>query len=47
MTLHVWEQVEGNESLSRMPVPGGWIYDVGLYNAVFVPKPKKDKDTNT
>ena len=38
--LHEWEKVA--PSTRRLPVPGGWIYDIGgLENtsAVFVPFP--------
>lgn len=41
-----WEKYA--PGVRRLPVAGGWIYDVGLHAPVFVPfPPKKSSDTNT
>jgi hypothetical protein len=42
MEMHRWEKIETNSNLkiSRLKVPGGWIYDYDL-RSIFVPEPSE------
>ena len=46
ITKYDWETVPNcGESVRRLPVPGGWVYQVNMSQVTFVPEPNEPKIT--